>query len=110
MAQRPRDSGAPTDAELAELRNAAWPRFHAVAVYRVRAGSLRRISLSNTEDLGTCAGEDGAFLALRRREHVLSKDATVEKFDSNASGWNGEPGGPGYPHFRWMREASCWPL
>jgi SAM-dependent methyltransferase len=29
--------------------------------------------------------------------------ATTAKFDKNAAGWNGEPGRPGYGHFRWMR-------
>jgi SAM-dependent methyltransferase len=42
-------------------------------------------------------------LAARARALVLSPDATVEKFDLNAGGWNGEPGHPGYAHFRWMR-------
>ena len=35
---------------------------------------------------------------------MLSPDATVSKFDANAGGWNGEPGRPGYAHFRWMRK------
>jgi 2-polyprenyl-3-methyl-5-hydroxy-6-metoxy-1,4-benzoquinol methylase len=43
------------------------------------------------------------LLVGRRREHVLSPDVTVEKFNQHAAGWNGRPGEPGYPHHRWMR-------
>ena len=34
----------------------------------------------------------------------MSPASTVQKFDHNAKGWDGEPGRPSYPHFRWMRK------
>ena len=43
------------------------------------------------------------ILVCRRTAYLLTPRATAEKFDQNASGWNGQPGRPGYAHFRWMR-------
>ena len=88
---------------LADLRNRLWPRLHAVSIYRSVQGRLERESLSGRESIGPAPADVGTIVALRRREHVLSPEATTEKFDQNAAGWNGDPGGPGYPHFRWMR-------
>ncbi|MEE2940515.1 MAG: class I SAM-dependent methyltransferase [Planctomycetota bacterium] len=95
--------GVPGDARLAMWRNALWPLVHVGAVLRVQDGRARRITLSGTEDLEGTFEFEGAVLYGRRTEHVMSPDATVEKFDKNASGWDGTPGGAGYPHFRWMR-------
>lgn len=93
---------ATPDATLAAWRNELWPQLHAVAVVESSGGASRRRTLS-----GRAPHEgslpDGTYLVLRRRAWVMSPQATVEKFDSNAVGWNGHPGSPGYPHFRWMR-------
>ena len=94
--------GQPSDAQLAAHRNALWPALHAVALYRPAGGGLVRETPSGSQRReGTL--EAGALYAFRRRPIAMSPRATVEKFDQNASGWNGVPGGPGYPHFRWMR-------
>lgn len=91
------------DRELAAWRNALWPWLHVVCVYRVDGGVAERETLQGRRRIaGTCAA-DGVLLVGRRRDHVLSPQATVEKFDQNAPAWNGEPGGRGYAHFRWMR-------
>lgn len=97
------ESGSVPEPELARWRNSAWPRFHAVALYRLGPWGVHRESLSGRAKLVDQPQPALCVLALRRREHVLSPEATREKFDQNASGWNGSPGGPGYPHFRWMR-------
>jgi SAM-dependent methyltransferase len=95
--------GSVSESEFARWRNLAWPRFHAVALYRLGPWGIHRESLAGRAKLQETPEPALCVLAARRREHVLSPDATREKFDQNASGWNGEPGGPGYPHFRWMR-------
>jgi 2-polyprenyl-3-methyl-5-hydroxy-6-metoxy-1,4-benzoquinol methylase len=92
-----------SDPALAELRNRLWPTFHVVALYRTSGGKTKRSSLSGGAQLEQPTSGDGCILALRTRNHIMSPAATVEKFDQNASGWNGEPGRPGYAHFRWMR-------
>ncbi|QDU67232.1 class I SAM-dependent methyltransferase [Engelhardtia mirabilis] len=94
--------GQPDDAELARWRNDLWPLLHVVAIYELGDPLVRR-SLQGRTKLGACPGS-GTVMAMRRVSHVMSPEATREKFDQNASGWNGEPGGPGYPHFRWMRK------
>ncbi len=91
------------DRELARLRNELWPSFHATSTVRVAEGPARQRSLSGERALvakgqGTCT-----LFVLHLRRFVQSPEATVEKFDKNASGWNGDPGSPGYRHFRWMR-------
>ena len=92
-----------SESELARWRNAFWPWLHLVALYRIQSGGIERESLQGRSKLeGTCV-KDGVLLALRRREHVLSPEATIAKFDHNAPGWNGEPGKPGWKHHRWMR-------
>ncbi|MEO0650446.1 MAG: class I SAM-dependent methyltransferase [Planctomycetota bacterium] len=97
-------AGAPSDALLARWREDCWPLLHAVALYRHDGRGLSRTTQSGKQRLGTDpAAEAAVWFVFRRALHVLSPDATREKFDANASGWNGEPGGPGYPHFRWMR-------
>jgi len=95
--------GRPTAHDLAAWRNALWPDVHLVRVYRVEGGALLRETLQGTARVEQAPSLDGTVLVGRRREHVLAPDFTVEKFDANAKGWNGDPGSPGYPHFRWMR-------
>lgn len=91
------------DAQLAAWRNGLWPWLHVVCVYRIQGGRAERETLQGRASLeGTCS-IDGVMLVGRRKSHVLSPAATVEKFDQNAPRWNGEPGGRGYGHFRWMR-------
>jgi SAM-dependent methyltransferase len=97
--------GRPTDPQLARVRDGLWPRFHVVAVYTLAPGRALRRTLQGERSLEQ-AGADaptGVLLAAHRREHVQSPAFTVEKFDQAAAGWNGTPGSPGYPHFRWMR-------
>ncbi|MCZ6598686.1 MAG: class I SAM-dependent methyltransferase [Planctomycetota bacterium] len=95
--------GGPSDAELATVRNALWPAWHLVRLYRHGADGLMRELVSGRQRLDGELPGDGAVVVARRRELVLSPDVTVEKFDHNAAGWNGVPGTPGYAHFRWMR-------
>ena len=91
------------DDRLAAARDAAWPSRHLVGLYEIRAGALTRRSLGGRESLGAMDGGDLTVLVFRTRAFVMSPSATMEKFDANAEGWNGEPGAPGYAHFRWMR-------
>jgi SAM-dependent methyltransferase len=97
-------AGAPTDAEIARLRNALWPWVHVGALYRSTGGRTTRENLQGHSPGPRITAADGVLLAARRREHAMSPRATTEKFDKNAGGWNGEPGRPGYAHFRWMRK------
>lgn len=96
--------GRPSDAELAKQRNRLWPLLHVVAIYELSAEGTRRRTNSRRDLIDTEACAASTLLAARRRTHVMSPDSTVEKFDQNASGWNGEAGSAGYPHFRWMRK------
>ena len=91
------------DEELARWRNGLWPWLHVVRVYRIEGGAIEREVLQGREPIAGRCDRDGVLLVAMRREHVLSPDLTVEKFDTNAAGWNGRPGQPGYAHFRWMR-------
>jgi SAM-dependent methyltransferase len=96
--------GTPSDALLARWRDDLWPLCHAVALYRHDArGLARRTHDSKTRLDDAPARREETWFCFRLTSHVLSPEATREKFDANAGGWNGEPGGPGYPHFRWMR-------
>ena len=92
------------DKRLATWRNAVWPLIHVGAIIKSNGGSAKRITLSGVEKLEGSFDFDGAVLFGRRTDHVMSPAATVEKFDKNAAKWDGERGGPGYPHFRWMRK------
>ena len=92
------------DEELARWRNELWPWLHVLRVYRGSPEGLTRETLQGTETLAPSADFTGVVLATHTRAHVLSPEFTVEKFDANAAGWNGEPGTPGYAHFRWMRK------
>lgn len=92
-----------SDAALAELRNRLCPVFHAIAIYRTEAGQTKRSSLSGNATLPNPATQPGCVMALRTRSWIMSPAATVEKFDQNAGGWNGDPKSAGYAHFRWMR-------
>ena len=95
--------GRPSDARLAMWRNALWPLVHVGAILRVEGGIAKRITLAGTEQLDGDFNFEGAVLFGRRTSHVMGPDATVEKFDRNASHWDGDRGGAGYPHYRWMR-------
>jgi len=95
--------GAPDDAELARWRNALWPLLHVIVLYRCGPDGIVREILQGRERLSADAAQRGVFVVARRRTYVMSPDATVEKFDRAAPAWDGEPGGPGYPHFRGMR-------
>ena len=92
-----------SDRELAAWRDALWPVLHATACYAARDGRLERTTASGRSALPEGELPPGRLLVLRRRAFAMSPRATVAKFDQNAGGWNGAPGGPGYPHFRWMR-------
>jgi SAM-dependent methyltransferase len=96
-------AGSRADPEIAAFRNSLWPFAHVVALYRLSHREVVRTTLENTEGLRRGSGLHGVVLVARRREAVLAPEATIQKFDRNAAGWNGEPGRPGYAHFRWMR-------
>lgn len=91
------------DAELARWRNHLWPWLHVVAVCRIAGGRGQKQTLQGRTEVNGALLKSGVVLIAQRREHVLSPQATVSKFDANAGGWNGTPGKPGYAHFRWMR-------
>ncbi len=97
----------PSEALLARWRDQLWPLVHLAAVYTVAAdGSLtRRTGDGRRLGLGAVAAPRAAFsvLAGRRRAYTMSPAQTTLKFDANATGWDGRPGSPGYPHYRWMR-------
>lgn len=100
--------GRRPEEELAAWRNGLWPLLHTGVLYDVRKLEASRRTLSGVEPLErgpkkAHKARSGSVFVLRRRVHAMGPDATVEKFDANASGWNGEPGGASYPHFRWMR-------
>ncbi len=95
--------GKPDDPRLAAWRNALWPLVHVTRLFRVAGGKARRQTLQGTLELEGEARGEGVLLAGHRRELVMSPEKTIEKFDANASGWDGTPGSPGYAHFRWMR-------
>ncbi|MCA8978928.1 MAG: class I SAM-dependent methyltransferase, partial [Planctomycetes bacterium] len=97
-------AGKPSDEELSEVRNRLWPLLHVVALYELSAEGTHRRTNARRELVDPDACAPCTLLAARRRTHVMSPDATVEKFDQNAAGWNGEAGSAGYPHFRWMRK------
>jgi SAM-dependent methyltransferase len=96
--------GNPGEAELAAWRNALWPLLHVGTVYRLDPSGVTRRTLGGKQRVADASQHTGTVLVGRPTQHVMSPDATVEKFDLNATGWDGEPGGPGYPHFRWMRK------
>jgi SAM-dependent methyltransferase len=95
--------GERKDEEIASLRNALWPAWHVGALYSVSSSRVTRITLDERRVVHGASGKRGTVLVGRRRALVLAPDTTVAKFDRNARGWNGEPGRPGYRHFRWMR-------
>lgn len=94
--------GEPDERTIAQIRESLWPHLHLVAYYRLQAGTTKRRAHGGGATLGACK-LGGTLLAFRRASHVLSPDATREKFDANAGGWNDDPKSPSYPHFRWMR-------
>jgi SAM-dependent methyltransferase len=95
--------GAPASSLLAAWRNALWPEFCATVAYRFAGGRARRETAGSAADVSGSAARDGAVLVLQRRAVVLAPSITVQKFEGNAAQWNGEPGRPGYAHYRWMR-------
>ena len=101
--------GNVSDAALATLRDAVWPRVHFMSLYRVDAGgAIRRTFSGRTEALpepsgGPLTGGARTAVYTRTREDALGPANTRIKFDLRASSWNGEPGSPTYGHFRWMR-------
>jgi SAM-dependent methyltransferase len=95
--------GARTEAELAQWREALWPLVHLGAIYELSTRGIQRRTLGKREALKGATGLAGTLLVGRRVTHVLSPQATREKFDSNAAGWNLQPGKPGWKHYRWMR-------
>jgi SAM-dependent methyltransferase len=92
-----------SEAELASWRNALWPRWHAAAWYRAQAGSLERRTVQGKVKLDGRAWPAGDYVVFRERLEVMSPRSTVEKFDQNAKGWDGDPASPDYAHHRWMR-------
>lgn len=97
--------GAAGDASLAALRNELWPELHVTRAYRCRRGEpIERIEVdARTRLAERIADRDAGVLLALRRSTAMSPSFTQEKFDKKAKGWNGEPGSPGYGHFRWMR-------
>ncbi len=95
--------GQADDRRIAAWRNSLWPMVHVGAILRCHGGKAQRTTLGGTEKVDGDFQVEATGLFGRRTEHVMSPEATVEKFDRNAAGWDGQPGGPGYPHFRWMR-------
>lgn len=97
--------GRASDQALAALRNALWPELHVTRVYRsLRGEPIERIEVdARTRLPGKVADRDACVLLALRRLTAMSPSFTQEKFDKKAKGWNGEPGSPGYGHFRWMR-------
>jgi SAM-dependent methyltransferase len=89
--------------DLARLRNLLWPSWHVVAHYTTSDMGITRIALDGRRDLKRSSGVRGVAVIARAVKDVFAPEATAEKFDKNASAWNGNPGRPGYRHFRWMR-------
>lgn len=100
--------GRHPEERMAAWRNGLWPLLHTGLIYEVRKLMASRRTLSGTTSLEkgpkkAHKARSGSILVFRRRVHAMGQDATIEKFDANAPGWNGEPGKASYPHFRWMR-------
>lgn len=91
------------ESELARWREALWPLIHVGAIYELSTAGIQRRTLGKSERLRGATGLAGQLLVGRRRAHVLSPEATREKFDNNAASWNLQPGKPGWAHYRWMR-------
>lgn len=98
-------AGQPTSPELAKLRDALWPDCHFGAVYRVADdGAVKRLAVGDGGGItGRCEGGSRTIVFARTHADALGQTTTRKKFDANAPGWNGAPGSPGYPHYRWMR-------
>ncbi|MDZ4772919.1 MAG: class I SAM-dependent methyltransferase [Planctomycetota bacterium] len=95
--------GERTNVELASLRNALWPAFHVVALYKTSDTQITRVALDGARDLGRSSGMRGTALVARPIAAVFAPEVTVAKFDKNAAGWNRSTGERGSRHFRWMR-------
>lgn len=95
--------GERDDHELARWRDLVWPAHHLVAIDRLRNTGIVQRTLQGERSVRGGSGVRGELLVLKPRAAVFARDAVAAKFDQNAGGWNGEPGKPGYAHFRWMR-------
>jgi 2-polyprenyl-3-methyl-5-hydroxy-6-metoxy-1,4-benzoquinol methylase len=100
--------GRHREEQLAQWRTGLWPLLHANVIYQVERDRVMRRTLSGLVELDPGKRKvhkvrTGSVILLRRRVHAMGPDATIEKFDQNAAGWNGNPDAPSYPHFRWMR-------
>jgi SAM-dependent methyltransferase len=96
-------AGGRSDGELARLRNSLWPAWHVVALYHTSDTGIVRVALDGRRELKRSSGLRSVVLVARPVASVLAPDTTVVKFDKNAASWNGNPGRPGYKHYRWMR-------
>ena len=99
--------GQPAAPELARLRDAVWPTLHFTSIYRVDGdGGVRRLTLQESAALPGRAGGGvaGTVIVARRRADAMAQPTTRAKFDARATAWNGDPGSPGYGHYRWMRK------
>ncbi len=94
--------GVHGDRELATLRNRLWPHLHLGSIYQTSGGELQQRTLQGKRGVGPAQGT-GQVLVAGGLGQVMSQDNTTQKFDQNAKKWDGSPGSPGYPHFRWMR-------
>lgn len=90
-------------AQWARWRAALWPRLHATAWYVAGPAGVERRTLQGKQPLAGVALPEGHYLVFRERAEVMSPRSTVEKFDQNAKGWDGDPDSPSYAHHRWMR-------
>src|SRR5262249_19624378 len=96
-------AGDRADPALARLRSRLWPAGPVVARYHTTDTGITRIALDGRRALKRSSGLRSMVMVARPTAAVLAPDATVVKFDKNAASWNGNPGRPGYKHFRWMR-------
>lgn len=92
------------DPGLARFRNGIWPQLHVPRFYRLAAGRpIQRIDVEGKTELTGNSDREATVVFAVRRAYAMSPAFTQVKFDKKASGWNGVPGSPSYPHFRWMR-------
>lgn len=97
--------GRPEDADLAALRDALWPEVHFVSIYDVdEGGGIERRMAGRSEPVeGRLDGGRRTIVHTRTYEEAVGPATTRLKFDLQAKSWNGAPGSPTYPHYRWMR-------
>ncbi|MDG1983545.1 MAG: class I SAM-dependent methyltransferase [Planctomycetota bacterium] len=95
--------GAPEHGRISLWRNALWPLLHVNQIATTGGGTATVRTIGHQRQAAFPSDLEASVLVARRRTHVMSAGETVTKFDQNATGWDGSPGSPGYPHFRWMR-------